>query len=209
MSDLSSDSNVEPSAESGTLPLPLMPLPIGDGAVPPPRLEDRVRPTPARAEREIGQGRNRRNGRGGKRGNRGNNTDSRRLPASGQQVAATPQAVQEEAAPAADLPALSVVPSATFDSDGCTWIARISGVSASGRGRPGTGAPLSLVTFARQDDPDHPVCEALMVGRGLDGLSEETLSDLLSRARPTPPTREREDIFSDTRARKKADKADQ
>jgi hypothetical protein len=96
-------------------------------------------------------------------------------------------------------------PTVRFTDEGTEWIARAAGFGASGRGRPGDGAPLVLVTFARSDDPDHPVLEVLHVGRGLESLEDLELRELRKRARPAPSTGEREDLFSDTRARKRAE----
>jgi hypothetical protein len=92
-----------------------------------------------------------------------------------------------------------------FVHEGSEWIARVAGVSASGRARPGAGAPLVLISFARATEPDFVVLELLEVGRGLDDMNADQLDELIRRARPPLPSKEPEDIFSDTRARKKAD----
>jgi hypothetical protein len=62
-----------------------------------------------------------------------------------------------------------------------------------------------LITFARANEPDVVLFELLEVGRNLEGLGSDQLAELLVRARPPRPPKEPEDIFSDTRARKKGD----
>jgi hypothetical protein len=60
-----------------------------------------------------------------------------------------------------------------------------------------------LITFAHAQDPATPLLEVLDVGRSLDRWSEEQLAELVARARPVSGPKEPEDIFSDTRARRK------
>jgi hypothetical protein len=62
-----------------------------------------------------------------------------------------------------------------------------------------------LITFARANEPDAVLLELLDVGRNLDGLTTDQLAELMVRARPARPPKEPEDIFSDTRSRKKSD----
>jgi hypothetical protein len=68
---------------------------------------------------------------------------------------------------------------------------------------------MMLVTIVPADDPEASGLEVLAVGRNLEDLSEEQLAELLARAHPAKPATEREDIFSDTRARKKGERGPQ
>src|SRR5688572_9629574 len=229
MSDLSGDLQAEPSRESVLFPLPsgsappsrardaaFQPAPPVPGVVEPHPAAGGVRPPPARAEAEASSG-NGRNGRGGRRGGRGNGPGRGQPPAPRERTQPAPAAVAPSKAafprnaaaprnpPEPSSPA-PVAPTVCFTDDGTEWIARVAGFAASGRGRPGSGAPLVLVMFARAEDPDRPSLEVLHVGRGLESLDDAALKELRSRARPAPSASEREDIFSDTRARKRAER---
>lgn len=207
MSDASTESRHEPSSP-GPAPELLNPAvstgsPVGS---PVPLADDpRVRPTPARGERESGRGqRERGNGRG-RRNGRGNGANPGRGPQPNAPTAN--QASREEVPDSTPAPSAASreTPAFPFVHEGIEWIARLAGVSASGRARPGAGAPLMLITFARANEPDVVLFELLDVGRSLDALGSDQLAELMARARPLRPSKEPEDIFSDTRARKKGD----
>ena len=93
------------------------------------------------------------------------------------------------------------VPTRAFPSEaeeGEGWIVREAGRTSSGQPTD-PSAPLIFLTFARADEPDTPVREALAVGRSLEGLTEAELEAVLERARPLAPKTEPEEIFPGTR----------
>lgn len=80
------------------------------------------------------------------------------------------------------------------------WVARVVGRALTGLPPDPGRAPLLLLSFARADAPDEPVLEAVRVGRRLDDLSEDDLSDALAAARPHRGDQwERGELFPDTR----------
>lgn len=110
----------------------------------------------------------------GPRGARGPGTKGKRtrpVPAR----AATAGSVREPT-PMADLPAQ------TFEAEGSSWIARLTGRTVSGAGAV-SGAPLLELTFCRADAPTQPVRRTLTVGRSLEEVDAATLPGLLASAR--------------------------
>jgi hypothetical protein len=75
------------------------------------------------------------------------------------------------------------VPPRSFDVSEETWLARVGGMSLTGR-RSDQGAPLLHVTFHRSTDPDVPVKETVLVGTSLDALDDEELILHMKRSRP-------------------------
>ena len=70
----------------------------------------------------------------------------------------------------------------SFTCDGATWLVWVSGNGAYGTGPYGLGAVIAL-HFAREAEPDKPVCEALIEGRELDGLFDDELITIFRGAR--------------------------
>ena len=68
----------------------------------------------------------------------------------------------------------------------------------SGRGTD-TRVPLVLLLFARGAEPDRPIREILIPGRGLDELTDQELIVLLGRARPYRTDQDPQELFPDTR----------
>ena len=91
------------------------------------------------------------------------------------------------------------VPTRTLPSgEGEGWVVREAGRTSSGQPTD-PSAPLLFLTFARAEEPDTPVREALTVGRSLEALTETELEAVLERARPLAPKTEPEEIFPGTR----------
>jgi hypothetical protein len=58
---------------------------------------------------------------------------------------------------------------------------------------------MVLLLFARGAEPDQPIQEILIPGRGLDELTDQELFVLLGRARPYRTDQGRKEVFLDTR----------
>jgi hypothetical protein len=58
---------------------------------------------------------------------------------------------------------------------------------------------MVLLLFARGAEPDQPIQEILIPGRGLDELTDQELSVLLGRSRPYHADQGRKEVFPDTR----------
>ena len=78
------------------------------------------------------------------------------------------------------------------------WAVRVSGRTASGRGTD-PRVPLVLLFFASGAEPDRPIREILVPGRGLEELTDQELIVLLGRARPYRTDQGRKEVFPDTR----------
>lgn len=79
------------------------------------------------------------------------------------------------------------------------WIVRAEGWAVTG-GEGDAGAPLLFLTFARADDPERRLLEAVRVGRTLEDLGEDELLAALDDARPYEGAEwERSDLFAGTR----------
>lgn len=70
-----------------------------------------------------------------------------------------------------------------FERDGVTWSARPAGAGSYGTGDQGT-ARLLAIHFYREDDPEHPVREALVPAASFPGLHQDELRTLFERATP-------------------------
>ncbi len=81
------------------------------------------------------------------------------------------------------LKAESQAPSRIFDLEAQRWIVRAAGATRSGTGSD-TGAPLLFLTFAREEEPDRPVREAIAVASDLEALTWDELEELFARSRP-------------------------
>ena len=90
------------------------------------------------------------------------------------------------------------VPSRVFQGGEEEWAVRESGWMASGRGSD-TRGPMVLLLFARRAEPDQPIQEILISGRGLDELTDQELSVLLGRSRPYRADQGRKEVFPDMR----------
>ena len=69
-----------------------------------------------------------------------------------------------------------------FIVDGEPWLAWVSGNGAYGTGPYGLGAVVAL-HFARESEPEKPICEALIEGRELAGLFDDELIAIFRGAR--------------------------
>jgi len=90
------------------------------------------------------------------------------------------------------------VPSRVFQGGEEEWAVRESGWMASGRGSD-TRVPMVLLLFARRAEPDQPIQEILISGRGLEELTDQELSVLLGRSRPYRADQGRKEVFPDMR----------
>jgi hypothetical protein len=70
----------------------------------------------------------------------------------------------------------------SFSCDGVAWTAWVSGGSAYGTGNRGLGN-VEAVHFARAENPDVPVMEALIARNRFDSLFDEELIAVLRTAR--------------------------
>jgi hypothetical protein len=112
---------------------------------------------------------------------------------------ATPTSVRQGLEPARQDRLRDVeVPSRVFQGGEEEWAVRESGWTTSGRGSD-TRVPMVLLLFARGAEPDQPIQEILIPGRGLDELTDQELSVLLGRARPYRTDQGRKEVFPDTR----------
>jgi hypothetical protein len=87
------------------------------------------------------------------------------------------------AATAAETEEPPASPVRTLRAEDQVWKVRSVGSVRSGTG-PDAGAPLLLLTFAREEAPEVPVRERLGVGVSLDDLSDDDLLECLERSRP-------------------------
>ncbi len=71
----------------------------------------------------------------------------------------------------------------TFEAEGESWVAWVSGKAAGGTGGYGLGL-FDAVHFAPANGPDSPLREALLARGAFVGLFEPELRFLLARARP-------------------------
>ena len=90
------------------------------------------------------------------------------------------------------------VPTRVFQGGEEEWSVRESGWTASGRGSD-PRVHMVLLLFARGAEPDQPIQEILIPGRGLDELTDQELFVLLGRARPYRTDQGRKEVFLDTR----------
>lgn len=103
--------------------------------------------------------------------------------------------VSREDAPPLEAPTRTV---RLGEGEGEVWVVRVEGRTTTGQ-PPDAGAPLLFLSFATEEDPEHPVREAMAVGRSLEALSEAQLEALLAGARPVPSSHGHEEIFPGTR----------
>lgn len=89
-------------------------------------------------------------------------------------------------------------PSLRFFREDEEWIVRVEGRTRSGR-REDAGAPLLLLSFARAEDPDRRLREAVGIGRSLETLTPGELGRLLDASRPYREEWEGSELFPETR----------
>lgn len=89
-------------------------------------------------------------------------------------------------------------PSLRFLREDEEWIVRVEGRTRSGR-REDAGAPLLLLSFARAEDPERRLREAVGIGRTLESLTPGDLGRLLDASRPYREEWEGTELFPETR----------
>lgn len=80
------------------------------------------------------------------------------------------------------------LPSRSLEVEGERWIAREGGSTRAGHPAD-RGAPLVQVVFYREEDPDVPVREGLLVGNSLEAMDEGRLREGFQRSRELPEDR--------------------
>ncbi|HUH11924.1 MAG TPA: hypothetical protein VMK65_02395 [Longimicrobiales bacterium] len=78
-------------------------------------------------------------------------------------------------------PAAPADPGRRFELDGQAWLARLAGAGAGGTGRAAP-AYIEAVHFCREEEPQHPLREALLPRGRFHGLYDEELGALWRRA---------------------------